>query len=123
MSKKIKKVDRVYPEATDFKRLATVVAYDVCGEENELSDDGKIVKKAVKKMFDPVKEMNKFKVNDFCMENMIATGAVQNLKPVKLVGADVDDVIDEIEKASDYFDYEYEKSRIESSQNSVSEGE
>lgn len=102
--KKLEKVQRCLPEFSDFHRLASVIVHEVCSQEEDVKD-GKVMKKAIVKTEDPVENMSGIRVSDFSMENMIATGAVQNLKPLKMIG-DVDESIANIEKAGEMFDYE-----------------
>lgn len=63
---------------TYAERTQDVIAYEVY--------NGVPVKVLKTVVVSPAKEVEGFKYTDFCMENLIATGAVGNLKSVSLDG-------------------------------------
>ena len=65
--------------------------FDVLGTEDSFEND-RVVKKTKVKQFDPAAEHCKYVASDFYMENVVAAGAYDMLKPVKLTDTTLDAV-------------------------------
>lgn len=87
-----------------FERMCTPQSYDpvvfakpyeVCDDE-QVVDNGRVVKKSVVKVERPSERFAGMKASDFALENIIAAGAVDLLKPTVLHDANLD-VVDEID--------------------------
>lgn len=70
----------------------------VCGErvvaEEQVVKDNRVVKMRVLKDIDPRDNFKDYKVSDFYIENLQATGAINNLKQVQFTDNDIDPVLD-----------------------------
>lgn len=71
--------------------------FGILGSEDSFEND-RVVKKTKIKMFDPAVEHSKYIASDFYMENIVAAGAYDMLKPVKL-SADGLDSVDSLDYA------------------------
>lgn len=56
-------------------------------EEKKVDESGRVVKVLKGKLVDPTEKFAGFKVTDFCIENLEATGAIANLKNCVLNGS------------------------------------
>ena len=65
---------------TEVTEVATMV------QEQEVQN-GRVVKVLKSKLVDPKAKFEKFKVSDFCIENLQASGAIANLKNCTLEGS------------------------------------
>lgn len=66
-------------------------SFAILGAEDSFEND-RIVKKTKFKQFDPAVEHSKYVASDFYMENIVAAGAYDMLKPVKLSDTTLDNV-------------------------------
>lgn len=69
--------------------------YEVYDDE-QVVDNGRVVKKSVVKAVRPAERFQGLKASDFALENVIAAGAVDMLKPTMLHDANLD-TVDEID--------------------------
>ena len=83
------------PMPKDLYFLEKVVA------EEQSMKDGRVVKTKVLKEVDPYVNFKDYKVSDFFIENLQATGAISSLKQVQFTDNDIDPVLDILDKAVD----------------------
>lgn len=74
-----------------------VESFNVNVTENTLVNDRVVPVSKVKKI-NPIEVMNKFKVSDFSIENLQASGAIANLKEVQLNGYTMDSIDSTVSK-------------------------
>lgn len=89
--------------------------FDILCTEDSFEND-RVVKKTKVKQFDPAAEHSKYVASDFYMENIVAAGAYDMLKPVKLsdTGLDAVDSLDiAVEDTFDAIDYAAAKNNEE----------
>lgn len=87
-----------------FERMTSAVVYDPVVfakpyevyDDEEVVDNGRVVKKSVIKVERPSERFAGMKASDFALENIIAAGAVDMLKPVVLHDANLD-MVDQID--------------------------
>lgn len=87
MKEKLKvksRIERLHEDSCNCK-VCKVKAYQKYAMSTEVVN-GKLFKKETIVMINPSEEMKKYKVTDFCLENLIECGAVANLKTVSLTG-------------------------------------
>ena len=53
--------------------------------QESVNCDGRVLKQSKVAMYDPREEMSKYNAEDFYLENILAAGAIDGLKEVKLV--------------------------------------
>ena len=70
---------------------------DVVTEQYLDKGTQRVLYRSVNRVIDQVKEMRRYRPSDFSIENLIATGALQNLKPVEFEGS-VEQSLDNITK-------------------------
>ena len=86
MGKKVRKAEdflkvfnKVFVEPEVVSTLNT--KYEVCINE-QIVENGRIINKPIIKTIDMAEEMKPYKVSDFYLENLIASGSVDGLKDV-----------------------------------------
>ena len=70
----------------------------VCEEQTVEGD--RVVTKRVLKEVDPRDNFKDYKVSDFFIENLQASGAIADLKTVQFIDQDVDGILDALDSAS-----------------------
>lgn len=88
-----------------FERMSAPIAYDPVVfakpyevyDEEQVVDNSRVVKKSVVKVVRPAERFQGMKASDFALENVIAAGAIDMLKPTMLHDGDIDtvDMIDD----------------------------
>ena len=76
----------------DMPVMTTTVNYTELDEQT-----GRVVTKSKSVLYDPAANLKKYKFSDFCTENLIASGAINNMRIVTL-SADNFTKIDNIEQ-------------------------
>lgn len=77
----------------------------VMEEEYFDKDAARILRKKKLVTYDPVVELSKYKVSDFLLENLIACGAIANMKTCQFTDNDIDTICANLENASEFIDY------------------
>lgn len=105
--KKSFKQERTWLGTNDMPRKPMFNKCEEIISEEQYFDDktARILKKKVIKVYDPVEELSKYSVSDFFLENLIACGAIANMKTCQFTDDDVDAICGSIENANDFMDF------------------
>lgn len=60
---------------------------DIVTEQYVDTNTQRVLYRSAKRVVNQVNEMRKYRPSDFAIENLIASGSLQNLKPVELSGS------------------------------------
>ena len=80
-------LDQLYDRSVRKVEIPVLVEESVISVIEEEVIDGRVMKVMKNKKVNPNDNVKNFKVSDFCLENLQASGAIANLKNVKLDGS------------------------------------
>lgn len=75
-------------------------SYDIVSSE-QVMENGRLVRKSLKKNINPVDNFSGLKASDFALENIIAVGAEGSLRDIKLNVGSVADLADSMDSTID----------------------